>query len=278
MGGNLTLRTLKPNGERIARLRSQKGLSQEACAEKISPKTLRKIERGEPVREQPLQRLADLLGVELEDIVDPIDQHCVKSLETYRDEWRNTHDSDLIITDKLVNSSRSKIMPLEPINELIFVDSVRSAEILKWHVDLVNPSPEKVKYLEKVADRVDFFRRYIKGVGGSIGMNTEIRSGTYDGLIEKDFSFEDAVMKQRRIIELQELLSWSSEFGIRFLWVRYKYMGQKRRTFINDTKAPLEQDVRLILATDSDRNDVFALVYIGTSPYDDERVEEGKPM
>jgi transcriptional regulator with XRE-family HTH domain len=265
------LKLLKPNGERIAKIRNDKGLTQDAFG-KVTAKTLRKLERGEPARPQTLQRVAERLGVTLEDIVDSRDQASARALDAFRTTWRNANDSDLVITDKVTNSSSTQNVDLEPIDETNFVDAIRAAEVVKWHVDLVYPSQEKLDYLARVARLVDYFRDFVTGVGGMVGLAAGDRGNLSDK--ESDIPFGRALMQQEQRIELRGLIEAAASHGIKFLWARYTFWGEEARGF-KPIKHPVEQNVRLVLATDSEKAKVTALVYVGKSPYEADDTAKG---
>jgi transcriptional regulator with XRE-family HTH domain len=263
------MKMLAPNGPRIVELRRQKGISQADC--KIDAKTLRKIERGELVREQTLRTLADdVLHVPLEAIVRADEVAGVRELDAFRVLWRQDGPADdIIITDRQAHSRDSVIKTLSPVDET-FIDVIRAAEVLKWHVDLSRPSDEKIQYLQEVADLADYLREFSKGVGGFVGVlqNERVRDNK-----ESDHLLSRALNTQKKILELHRLVSSAPEFDIKFLWIRYTFWGLE--CDFRGGHDPVEQNVRLIVATDTDRQAVDALIYTGTSPYTDDPDTKG---
>jgi transcriptional regulator with XRE-family HTH domain len=258
------MKMLRPNGARIAELRRHKGLGQADC--KIDAKTLRKIERGEPARFQQLKRLAEALGVSPEAIVHSDEVAAVRELDAIRLAWRKINsDEDLIRPDQHVQSKRAEQKSLEPIDESRFVNAIRAAEILKWHVDLVHPSVDKLQYLEKVGELVDYFRQYVKGVGG---YDTLVARGSFEEeRKESDFLFRKALEVEKKSIKLRELIGIAQSYRIKFFWVGYTFWWEdvdiKREPFFS------EQRVTLVVASDTDREKISAVVHTGLCPYEE---------
>jgi transcriptional regulator with XRE-family HTH domain len=262
-GGSDAMKMLRPNGARVAEMRAHKGLTQVDC--KVDAKTLRKIEAGERTGERTMRRLAEALRVPLEAIVHADEVAAVRELDAARMAWRNeAADKGLILPDRHTQSKRAEMKRLEPIDEGRFVNTIRSAEILKWHMDLVEPSDEKLEYLGKVGDLVDYFRQYVKGVGGD---DTPKPRGPFEANKESDVLFETALRVQKKILKLRELIASGKHHGIKFMWIFYTFWSDDR-DFAGETVFS-EQHVTLVVATDTDREEVFAVIHTGLCPYDE---------
>ena len=122
-----------------------------------------------------------------------------------------------------------------------------------------------------MARLADYLRSHVKGVGGFIGavLNDAVQAERVKDVSESDQSLYRALNTQKKIIELHRLVCHAPEYGIKFLWVSYTFWGEEF-DYKRIGHFPVEQNIRLVVATDTDRQAVAALVHTGTSPYADD--------